>query len=194
MEKEKCTQEHCGCEHDIEKETCICKEECGCEHEEKKAKKKDKHTDKLNDAYNKVSELEDALLRSKAEFVNYRKRLEEEQSRIMKFCNEDIVKEILPVIDNFERAISMDDDNLDDEVSKFLSGFKIIYGNLVSILNEYEVAEIKSLNEVFDANYHQAMLTEEREGIEPGMVIEVLQKGYLLKGKVIRPSMVKVSK
>lgn len=192
MEKE--NHKNCGCEHDIEKENCGCGEECGCEQEEKKVKKKDKHTDKLNDAYNKVSELEDALLRSKAEFVNYRKRLEEEQVRLMKFCNEDIVKEILPVIDNFERAISMDDDNLDDEVSKFLSGFKIIYGNLVSILNEYEVSEIKSLNEVFDANYHQAMLTEEREGIEAGMVIEVLQKGYLLKGKVIRPSMVKVSK
>ena len=194
MEKEKCNHGNCGCEHDVEKESFICDEECTCEHEEKKEKKKDKHTDKLNDAYNKISELEDALLRSKAEFVNYRKRLEEEQARIMKFSNEDIVKEILPVIDNFERAISMDDDNLDDEVSKFLSGFKILYGNLVSILNDYEVSEIKSLNEVFDATYHQAMLTEEREGIEPGIVIEVLQKGYLLKGKVIRPSMVKVSK
>jgi molecular chaperone GrpE len=134
------------------------------------------------------------LLRTKAEFINYRKRLEDEQSRLLKFCNEDIIKEFLPIIDNFERAIDMDDDNLDDEVSKFLSGFKLIYGNLVSILNEYEVVEIKSLNETFDSTYHQAVLTEEKEGIEPGIVLDVLQKGYLLKGKVIRPAMVKVSK
>ncbi len=197
MEKEKCSEE-CTCEQEeCLDENCHCVEECACEHEEKNTKKKDKkdkHTDKLNEAYNKISELEDALLRIKADFINYRKRLEDEQSRLLKFCNEDIIKEFLPVIDNFERAISMDDDNLNDEVSKFLSGFKLIYSNLVSILNSYEVVEIKSLNEAFDPTYHQAVLTEEKEGIEAGIVLEVLQKGYILKGKVIRPVMVKVSK
>ncbi|MGE5456427.1 MAG: nucleotide exchange factor GrpE [Ignavibacteriales bacterium] len=204
---EKCNHEHCTCEHELEEENCTCddecscehenctcNDECSCEHEEQEIKKEDKHTNKLNEAYNKISELEDALLRSKAEFINYRKRLEDEQSRLLKFCNEDIIKEILPIIDNFERAISMDDDNLNDEVSKFLSGFKLIYGNLISILNAYEVVEIKSLNEPFDPTYHQAVLTEEKEGTEPGIVLEVLQKGYLLKGKVMRPAMVKVSK
>lgn len=196
VEKEKQNkQEECKCEHT----ECKCEEvtdECKCEQPEKpkKANKKDKHMDKLNEAYNKISELEDTILRNKAEFVNYRKRLEEEQSRILKYSNEDIIKELLPILDNFERAISMDDDNLDDEVSKFLAGFKLIYGNLVNILNEFEVTEVNGLDKEFDPTYQQAVMTEEKEGIEPGTVIEVLQKGYMLKEKVIRPAMVKVSK
>ncbi|MDD2377320.1 MAG: nucleotide exchange factor GrpE [Bacilli bacterium] len=195
-EKEKQNkQEECKCEHT----ECQCeevKDECKCEQPEKqkKATKKDKHMDKLNEAYNKISELEDTILRNKAEFVNYRKRLEEEQSRILKYSNEDIIKELLPILDNFERAISMDDDNLEDEVSKFLAGFKLIYGNLVNILNDFEVTEVKGLDEEFDPTYQQAVMTEEKEGVEPGTVIEVLQKGYMLKEKVIRPAMVKVSK
>ncbi len=141
----------------------------------------------------RIKELEDELLRSKAEFINYRKRLEDEQARLLKFCNEDLIKETLPILDNFERAISMDDTNLDDEVSKFLSGFKMIYCNFVNILKSYGVVEIDGNNKPFDPVYHEAIMTEKREGVAPGMVLEVLQKGYILKGKVIRPAMVKVS-
>ena len=141
----------------------------------------------------RIKELEDELLRSKAEFINYRKRLEDEQARLLKFCNEDLIKEVLPILDNFERAISMDDTNLDDEVSKFLSGFKMIYCNFVNILKNYGVIEIDGNNKPFDPVYHEAIMTEKREGVEAGMVLEVLQKGYILKGKVIRPAMVKVS-
>ena len=87
----------------------------------------------------------------------------------------------------------MDDDNLDDEVSKFLSGFKMIYCNLVSVLEKNGIKAIDGANKPFDPAFHQAIMTEKREGVEPEMVIEVLQKGYLLKDKVIRPAMVKVS-
>ena len=164
--------EHCKC-HD--------NHECKChEHPEPPHEKR-------------IKELEDELLRSKAEFINYRKRLEDEQARLLKFCNEDLIKEVLPILDNFERAISMDDTNLDDEVSKFLSGFKMIYCNFVNILKNYGVIEIDGNNKPFDPVYHEAIMTEKREGVEPGMVLEVLQKGYILKGKVIRPAMVKVS-
>ena len=141
----------------------------------------------------RIKELEDELLRSKAEFINYRKRLEDEQARLLKFCNEDLIKETLPILDNFERAISMYDTNLDDEVSKFLSGFKMIYCNFVNILKSYGVVEIDGNNKPFDPVYHEAIMTEKREGVAPGMVLEVLQKGYILKEKVIRPAMVKVS-
>ena len=126
-------------------------------------------------------------------FVVYRKRKEEEMSKMLKYSNEDLVKEILPIVDNFERAINMDDDNLEDEVSKFLSGFKMIYCKLISTLEKYEVKAIDGNNKPFDPTYHQAVMTESKEGVEPGMVLEVLQKGYLLKDKVIRPAMVKVS-
>ncbi len=166
-------------------EHCECHHECHCEHDKPK-KDKNKYKER-------IKELEDELLRSKAEFINYRKRLEDEQSRLLKFCNEDLIKETLPILDNFERAISMDDTNLDDEVSKFLSGFKMIYCNFVNILKNYGVVEIDGNNKPFDPVYHEAIMTEKREGVEAGMVLEVLQKGYILKGKVIRPAMVKVS-
>ena len=208
MEKEKCQcNEECTCEENCDcTEECTCGEECNCTEEEncccvgkcknekkKEKNKKDNNKDKLNEAYNMISELEDKLLREKAELVNYRKRKEEETSRMLMYSNEDLAKSLLPIVDNFERAINMDDDNLEDEVSKFLSGFKMIYCNLINTLEKYGVKAIDGANKPFDPTYHQAIMTEKRDGVEPEMVIEVLQKGYLLKDKVIRPAMVKVS-
>ena len=140
-----------------------------------------------------LKEAEDKAMREKAEAINYRKRKDDEVARMMKYASEDMIKEILPIVDSFERAIDMDDDNLEDEVSKFLAGFKMIYCNLVNVLEKYEVKEIEAMGKEFDANFHQAVLTEPREGVESGIVIEVLQKGYMYKDKVLRPSMVKVS-
>ncbi len=192
MEEEKKHPEHKHHEH----KECKCHEhkheECKChEHPEHKECKCHEHPEPPHEK--RIKELEDSLLRSKAEFINYRKRLEEEQSRLLKYCNEDLIKEVLPILDNFERAIKMDDTNLDDEVSKFLSGFKMIYCNLVNILKNYGVIEIDGNNKPFDPTYHEAIMTEKRDGVQPGMVLEVLQKGYILKDKVIRPAMVKVS-
>ena len=163
------------------------------EETKKLKKKKDKHLDKLNEAYNMISTLEDNLLRSKAELVNYRKRKDDEVARMLKFANEGLVLELLTTVDNFERAIKIDDTNLNDELSKFLEGFKMIYCHLTNTLEKYEVKAIDGNNKPFDPTYHQAVLTEKVEGVESGMVVEVLQKGYLLKDKVIRPAMVKVS-
>ena len=140
-----------------------------------------------------LKEAEEKAMREKAEAINYRKRKDDEVARMMKYASEDMIKEILPIVDSFERAIDMDDDNLEDEVSKFLAGFKMIYCNLVNILEKYEVKEIEAMGKEFDANFHQAVLTEPRVDVEPGIVIEVLQKGYMYKDKVLRPSMVKVS-
>lgn len=140
-----------------------------------------------------LKEAEEKAMREKAEAINYRKRKDDEVARMMKYASEDMIKEILPIVDSFERAIDMDDDNLEDEVSKFLAGFKMIYCNLVNVLEKYEVKEIEAMGKEFDANFHQAVLTEPRDGVESGIVIEVLQKGYMYKDKVLRPSMVKVS-
>ena len=85
-----------------------------------------KHLDKLNEAYNKISELEDKLIRKDADMINYRKRKEEEVNKMLKFCNEDIIKEILPILDNFERAIVEDDSKLSDVEKNYLVGFKMI--------------------------------------------------------------------
>ena len=87
----------------------------------------------------------------------------------------------------------MDDDDLSDEVSKFLEGFKIIYTHLVEVLKKFEVTEIDCLNKEFDHNTSQALMTEHVEGVAPGIVIAVLQKGYMLKDKLLRAALVKVS-
>ena len=198
MKKEKCTNEECTCEE------CNCGEECNCDsencecegcHEEHCCCGDDCDCEDCDceDITEQVKQLENELLKSKAEFINYRKRLDEEHSRFIKYCNEDLIKELLPTLDNFERAINMDDTNLNDEVSKFLSGFKMIYCNFVNVLKNSGVVEIDGNNKPFDATYHEAIMTEKREGVEPGMVLDVLQKGYILNGKVIRPAMVKVS-
>ncbi len=165
----------------------------GCSEKKNKKEKKDKFKEQIKELEEKVKSLEEQNLRTSAELINYRKRKDEEIGKMLKYSSEDIVREILPIVDNFERAISMDDDNLEDEVSKFLSGFKMIYCKLVSILEHNGVKAIDGANKPFDPTYHQAVMTEPREGVEAGMVIEVLQKGYLLKDKVIRPAMVKVS-
>lgn len=153
---------------------CECKE-CHCEENEKK-----------------IKDLEEALLRSHSDLINYRKRKDEELSRMLKYSNEDLIKQLLPVIDNFERAIMLDDNDLTDELSKFLTGFKMIYGSLENILRENEVVQIDGVNKPFDPIYHQAVLTEKTDG-EKGIVLDVMQKGYMFKDKVIRPAMVKVS-
>ncbi len=180
----------CDCVDDEESSGC---DGHGCDEKKNKKEKKDKFKDRIKELEEKVKALEEQNLRTNAELINYRKRKDEEISRMLKYSSEDIVREILPIVDNFERAISMDDDNLDDEVSKFLSGFKMIYCKLVSILEKNGVKAIDGGNKPFDPTYHQAVMTEQRDGIEAGIVIEVLQKGYLLKDKVIRPAMVKVS-
>ena len=194
MEEEKKHPEHENHKpHEHKHEECKCHEHHEHKHDDCKCHEHPEHKHPKPPHEKRIKELEDSLLRSKAEFINYRKRLEEEQSRLLKYCNEDLIKETLPILDNFERAIKLDDKNLDDEVSKFLSGFKMIYCNLVNILKNYGVIEIDGNNKPFDPTYHEAIMTEKRDGVEPGMVLEVLQKGYILKDRVIRPAMVKVS-
>ena len=187
--------------HDKHDKKCECHDkECKCHEKHEKCECHDKHEKcechddkKLEEANKKIKELEEEVLKAKADNINYRKRKDEEVSKMLEFANEDIVKDILPSIDNFERAINLDDDNLDDELSKFLAGFKMIYCHLVEVLEKYDVKAIDDKGKAFDPKLHQAVLTEKVEGVESGMVIEVMQKGYMLKDKVIRPAMVKVS-
>ena len=148
---------------------------------------------KLNEAYNKISELEDKLIRKDAEMVNYRKRKEDEINRMLKFCHEDMIKEILPIIDNFERAINCDETTLSESEKNYHNGVKMIYSHLVNVLENYDVKPIDGCDKPFDPTYHNAIMLEKRDGVKSGMVLEVLQKGYLLKDKVIRAAMVKVS-
>ena len=185
---DECNCEECSCEN-CDCEECNC-EECSCEDIVNEINGLNKTISELEQ---KLKDAEQDILKEKAETINYRKRKDDEVGKMLKYCNEDLVEEILPTLDNFERAIALDDTNLTDELSKFLSGFKMIYCHLVNALEKYGVKAIDGFNKPFDPTYHNAVMTEKVEGVKPGMVVEVLQKGYLLKDKVIRTAMVKVS-
>ena len=163
--------------------------------EEPKKEKKKKGTleSVIDNLKSENATLNDKLLRVSAELQNTKRRAEEQISNMAKYEGESLIKELLAVIDNFERAINMDDTNLEDEVSKFLSGFKMIYDSFNTILTNFDVKEIDSLNKEFDPNTMEAVLTEKVEGVSTNTVIDVLQKGYTYRGKVIRHAMVKVA-
>lgn len=162
----------------------------------KSVKKKEPNKIK-NETNNKLVEenakLNEKLLRVMAEMQNMKRRNDEEISKFCKYDGEKLITKILPIVDNFERAIMLDDRDLSDEVSKFLSGFKMIYTNLVSILNELEVKEIDCKGLEFDPNKMEAVLTDSNKELPSNVVLEVLQKGYTYKDKVIRVAMVKVN-
>lgn len=137
--------------------------------------------------------LNEKILRLSAEMQNMRRRFDEEMARTCKYEGEELILKLLTIVDNFERAISLDDSNLTDELSKFLEGFKMIYSNMKNIFENMEVKEIDCLKKPFDPNTMEAVLTAHEENIEPGLVLDVLQKGYTYKDKVIRHAMVRVS-
>lgn len=157
--------------------------------EHKKEHKKDK---KLEELQNEINTLKDKNMRIAAEMVNTLRRKDEETNRLLKYSNESLITELLPVIDNFERALNVDVKTVD--VESYQKGMTMIYNSLKNILEKFEVKEIEAIDKEFDPSYHQAVMQEEKEGTKKNIVIEVLQKGYTYKDKVIRPAMVKVSK
>ena len=162
--------------------------------ENKKEKKDHKSKDKklIEELQEKVAILNDKNMRVTAEMLNTVRRKDEETRRLLKYSNEALILEILPIIDNFERALSINVEN--EEIINYQKGMKMIYDSLVNILTKFEVKEIDCLNKEFNPSFHQAVMTEEKEGTNPNIIIEVMQKGYTYKDKVIRPAMVKVSK
>ncbi len=126
-------------------------------------------------------------LRLMADFQNYKKRVEKEKRDLYSYANEKIMGDLLTVMDNFERALEHDADET------FKEGIEMIFKQLQDVLEKSGLAEIPALGEEFDPNVHSAVMTEETEDYESGKVSGVMQKGYTLNGKVIRPSMVKVA-
>lgn len=126
-------------------------------------------------------------LRLMADFQNYKKRVEKEKTDLYSYANEKLITELLDIVDNFERALEQ------EAVGEgFKEGMEMIFKQLSGVLEKSGLAEIAALGEDFDPNVHNAVMTEETEEYESGKVSGVMQKGYTLNGKVIRPSMVKV--
>lgn len=136
-----------------------------------------------------LEKMKDQFIRLQADFQNYKRRAEKDRINYMNMGLEKLALELLPVIDNFERAIESAENH-----DPFYDGIVLIERSLVEVLNKFEIKEIDCLNKPFDPNFEHAVLLSEEEGVESGLVTEVLQKGYTIDGKVLRPAMVKVSK
>ena len=139
-----------------------------------------------------IEVLKEKNLRLTAEFQNYRRRTEKEKSDIYKFANEKFITELLPVLDNIERAL-LSIQGAEDH-GAVVDGVNLIKKNFDEFLKKEGVEVIEAVGTPFDPNYHHAVLSEESEEHEEGVVLEEYLKGYKLKEKVIRPTMVKVSK
>ena len=146
----------------------------------------------------KIKELEDKLSRTFAEMENQRRRFEKEKVDAFEYGGFSFAKEALNLIDNLERSknILENDEKLKDTeaLNKTLEHFDIIYKDLISIFSKNNVTPIDSLNKKFDPNYHQAMMEIEDDSKEPGTIIQEIQKGFNIKDRLLRPSLVGVAK
>jgi len=176
-------------------------EEAEIKKETKKEKKEKKKIDKEKEELRIANlELKEKVLRITAEMQNMRRRFDLDLANAYKYDGMDMVERILPVIDNFERALNTKIEGAE----KFLSGFKMIYGNMIDALKSFQVteilclkskgvAEIDALNKPFDPSIMNGVATEINNDVEEGTVLDVLQKGYMYNDKILRPAMVKVS-
>jgi molecular chaperone GrpE len=166
------------------------------ESKETKSARKNELIEQLRSELRKVNEqakdCDDKYLRALAELDNQRKRSMREKEELQKYANERLILEILPVIDNFERAI--DAGKQADNVAQMVDGVRMILKQLREILEKEGVAPFESLGEKFDPYKHEALLAIESKEHEPYTVLEEIQKGYTMKDRVIRPAKVTVSK
>lgn len=137
-----------------------------------------------------LNELNRKYMRLAADFQNFKRRTEKEKSDIYQYANEKIALDVIEVIDNFERALEHVEECAD---RNFAEGVEKIYKQLLGVLEKNSIEQIKAEGEAFDPNFHNAVMTKAEEAVESGIVINDMQKGYMLNGKVIRPSMVIVS-
>lgn len=143
----------------------------------------------IDELKSEVDRLKNAYAKAYADTENVKKRLQNEADTNKKYRIQSFAKEILPAIDNLERAMAASDES----ESQLMKGVEMIYNQLIKSLKDEGVEEIDCLNKKFDPNFEQSIMVEKKEGVEPGVVIEVLQKGYMLKDRVLRAAMVKIS-
>ena len=152
-----------------------------------KAKKED-----VNEVKEQLATEKDRVLRLSAEFENYKKRKQRESDEFKKFANETIFKQLLTVVDNLERAISSTPKNSNED--GLVEGVKLTHKEIIKLFETFNVKPVEAENQLFDPNFHQAVTQEETDEFPENTVSKVLQKGYLLHDRLIRPAMVVVSK
>lgn len=140
-----------------------------------------------------VEEMKARYVRLQADFSNFKKRSASEKLQISEVVKMDVLHNILPIVDNFERALQSPQDSLTDELKSFVDGYAMIYKQLMDVLAKEGVTKIEAVGKPFDPNYHQAVMRVPSDEYEDDTVVEVLQEGYLLGDKTLRPAMVKVA-
>ena len=153
--------------------------------------KGEEKTQELAEAGKQVEYYKDLLLRKVAEFDNFKKRAESEAVAVVKYAKVDVIQSLLPVVDDFERSLKLSRDSRESEA--FLKGVDLIYQKLTKFLEAQGVTEIDSLGKEFDVHYHDALLQVPRNDVPPHVVVEVVEKGYMLDDRVLRHAKVIVS-
>jgi len=165
-------------------------------HLEEERKEREKEIEelkkKVEEKEKEVKEHHDRLLRVAADFDNYKKRAAREKEEWVKFANEDLIKSILPFVDNLERALNHSEKT--EDIQSLIEGIKLTIQQLLKILNKFGVSPIESLGKPFDPTMREAMLVVETDQHEPNQVVEEFQKGYLLNDRLLRAATVSVSK
>ncbi len=161
-------------------------------------KAKESNQDLKDSPEDKLKSTEEKLLRTLAEMENQRRRFEKEREEAFEFGGFNFARESLSLIDNIDRAIQSfkNDEKLkkNADLDKIIAGIEIVKKDLISIFKKNGIESINCINEKFDPNFHQAMLEIENSNKEPGTVVQEIQKGYMMKDRLLRPSLVGVAK
>ena len=158
------------------------------------------HEEKAKDlsVEEKLEDAENKLLRTLAETENLRKRYEREKEDLSNYVISNFAKETLSILDNLQRALSSiktnDFKNDDENIKTFVEGIELTEKQIITIFEKFKIEKVKSLDSNFDPNFHQAMFEVESEDKEPGTVVEVVQEGYKIGDRLLRPALVGVSK
>ena len=162
------------------------------------SKKNDNFLTKKETVEDKLKGIEEKLLRTLAEMENQRRRFEKERQEAFDFGGFNFARESLSLLDNIDRAITSfkNDNNLKNnkDLDKIIDGIEIVKRDLISIFKKNDINEIECINKKFDPNFHQAMLEVEDNTRNPGTVVQEIQKGYMIKDRLLRPSLVSVTK
>lgn len=155
---------------------------------EKKEKKKSKKDVEIEELKSELNLKSDQLMRTAAEFDNFKKRTEREKASVAEFAKAGLIKQLLPIIDNIDRASTADRESAD-----YIKGIEMIVKQFESVISNLNIEEIAKAGDSFDPNYHEAVMHIEDESVGENTVVEVLQKGYKIGSTVIRAAMVKVA-
>lgn len=155
------------------------------------AEQEEETVDEAEELRKQLEAEQNKYLRLLADYDNFKRRTQIDKDLANKFRSQSLLSDILPVLDNFERALSLQ--TTSEESASVMKGVEMVQKSLIEAVSREGLEEIKAVGEPFDPNFHQAVMQENDESAEPGSVLMELQKGYTLKGRVLRPSMVKVN-